>query len=920
MTSTNNSNPNVLSSYLNIRSVRCVVWSCLALVEVMASSAAAQQTPPRFAASTEATTVDVTVVNDRGQPVLGLQPDDFVVQVDKRPRRVVTAEWVPMIAGDTAPNPPPEGYSTNETGSIGRLVVIVVDQPNLGFGSTALIQRAVEGFIDRLQPADRIAAVGIGPGIDSTAFTADRALVKRAISRMTGQKAKLIDDQFNITVSEALDVVDPGRQYAGTLYRVVNRECDGLVGVQWKTCALAVEATATAYGTEVLLNGRQTINRLRSLLLDLQELDAPKTMILVSEGFILGDEVAALAELGKLAAEAHTSIYSLKLSENADASRVYSPSTMRIEDRLTTSQGIEVLANVSRGSLFDVTVSAEFALERIESEISGYYLLGFESAPSDRDGRSHEVQVEVKRDGASVRSRRALRAGERARRTPREAALAALTSPLLLTALPLRVAAFSLQGPESERVQLLIHADVGEGYASPTPVSIAYVIMDREGRIVDSQTASARLQPVMNGVPSPLQYAAGASLPPGEYRLKLAIAEGDRAGSIEHPIRAGLVAAGPIRLSELMVGGPAGGPAPLRPMVNHNVNFGVLQGYLEAYGEGANRLTVRYEIAAGPDAPAILAEDIAGQPAGPERMIFNGMLAVRQLPPGTYTLRAHVSPAGDAAGLSNDPPTVMTRTFEIAPPAVLMTSAESAGTSAAPTDVFLPVPEGLLARAFRREEAAQPDILNAFRSRVDSVARPAFDAGVEALDRGDFVKAETSFKDAIEVQTESTGPLVYLAATFAASGHDAQAASAWQTALIEGSDLPQIYLWLSDALLRTRDLTQARTILEEAIAKWPGDVRFAKPLALVYATFGRGREAVRTLRLHLDKYPNDQEALPLAVEWIYHLHAAGVVAETRAEDVKRARAYGMAYEKVRGPQTQLALVREWIQYLERQRP
>ena len=54
------------------------------------------------------------------------------------------------------------------------------------------------------------------------------------------------------------------------------------------------------------------------------------------------------------------------------------------------------------------------------------------------------------------------------------------------------MAAFSLQGPETSKVQLLIHGDVGQGYSSPTAVSLAYVITDADGRIVDSQTASAR--------------------------------------------------------------------------------------------------------------------------------------------------------------------------------------------------------------------------------------------------------------------------------------------------------------------------------------------------------------------------------------------------------------------------------------------
>ena len=42
---------------------------------------------------------------------------------------------------------------------------------------------------------------------------------------------------------------------------------------------------------------------------------------------------------------------------------------------------------------------------------------------------------------------------------------AGLSSPLLLSALPVRVATFALQGPERGKVQLLIHADVGTDYA-----------------------------------------------------------------------------------------------------------------------------------------------------------------------------------------------------------------------------------------------------------------------------------------------------------------------------------------------------------------------------------------------------------------------------------------------------------------------
>src|SRR5262249_57807959 len=123
----------------------------------------------------------------------------------------------------------------------------------------------------------------------------------------------------------------------------------------------------------------------------------------------------------------------------------------------------------------------------------GYYLLGIESDAKDKDGKSHSIRVDVPRRGALVRSRRQLlnTAAEqrtaRAQRTPRTAVAAALASPLLASALPLRVASFALQGPERDRVQLLIHADVGTDYPASKVGSGGYLIIHKGGRIVDNR-------------------------------------------------------------------------------------------------------------------------------------------------------------------------------------------------------------------------------------------------------------------------------------------------------------------------------------------------------------------------------------------------------------------------------------------------
>jgi len=485
-----------------------------------------------------------------------------------------------------------------------------------------------------------------------------------------------------------------------------------------------------------------------------------------------------------------------------------------------------------------------------------------------------------------------------------------LSSPLLSAALPLRVASFSLQGPERDKVQIVIHADVGADYASSKSVALGYLIVDRNGRVVDNHSESTRLLPVMNGVPSALQFTAGASLAPGDYTLKLAAAEGDRVGSIEHPIRAGLATENGLTISELMVGGPTEVGELLRPTIGYTASFGSVHGYIEAYGAKADTVTVKYEVAANAKGAALINANVSGRLGGDERVIFSQVMTLHQIPPGKYVLRALVSDAGKLVK-------TLTRDFEVAPPKVLMTSADGLGATSTDAELFLPVDETTMAPAFKRQHAVDRATLEPFRERVATDMQAVFDAGVQSLANGDYVKAELTLKKAIDPDTDSTAALAYLAASFAASGHDDAAASAWQTSLVDGTDLPQIYQWLGDALMRTHDYSEARTILEEAAEKWPSDVRFTKPLAMLYATFGKGREAVRTLERYLTDQPADAGANYLAVEWIYHVHSAGALVHNRAEDLKLARTYADAYEKASGPN--IALVKQWLSYLESDR-
>ena len=891
------------------RRLRMAAGACLALAAV----ASAQEQPPRFTSAVEVTSLDVTVIDSDGNPVPNLTPADFRVRVDGRDRKVVTADWVPLVTEANAAAPIPEGYSSNENMMGGRLFVIVVDQPNIRFGGGLAVARAASAFIDRLEPADRVAVVGLGLGGPSTTFTSDRERIKLVLSRLNGQRRANAPMTYHISLAEA-QAIQQGQLFV--LEQVLARECAVYVTLGnpagESACRSEVEMEAEDLGRSLLTEGDLTLRGIRELLVGLRSVPAPKTLILISEGFPLEDSAFTI-EAGALAAAAQTSVYALRLDESLFDSMMRSKAPNLLSDRETLSAGLETLVAAARGTLFSVSGTGAEFFDRLETELSGYYLLGVESDPRDRDGKPHPIRVDVSRRGTTVRARRQhvnLETGMPASaKSPRDAVVDGLRMPLQLSALPLRVASFALKGPEQDRVQLLIHADIGADYASARAVTLGYLLLDHEGRLVDSRASDAQLAPVMSGVPSPLQFTMGASVAPGEYTLKLAVAEGDRIGTVEHAIEASVTDVDGVGLSALMVGGPTMIRELLQPTIGYTASFGSVHGYLEAYGPRSGTVSVTYEVATAEDAPALLSAETPARRAGDARALFSRVIPVQQLPAGPYVMRAIVSDAGK-------PVKTLARWFEVAPPPVLMTSAEGVGASpAGETELYLPVADDLLAQPFDRDHAIAAGTIEAFRSHVPASAQASFDAGFGFIVAGDFPKAEAALKQAIQPEFDSTAALSYLAVCFAAVGRDDEAAGAWQSALAEGGEIPQLYDWLGDALMRMHDLTAARSVYEEAIAKWPAEARFAKPLAMIYASVGRGREAVLTLERYLAANQDDRDALFMAVQWLYHVRAAGGAVHAPAQDLELARTYAAAYEQAGGPQT--ALVAQWIAYLQK---
>jgi hypothetical protein len=190
---------------------------------------------------------------------------------------------------------------------------------------------------------------------------------------------------------------------------------------------------------------------------------------------------------------------------------------------------------------------------------------------------------------------------------------------------------------------VLIHAEAGADYSSPKSVVLGYLITDSNDRVVQRRAGNSTLRPVLAGRPSPLQVTTSVTLDPGDYTMKLAVADGDRVGSVEHRIRAAIDPVGTVSFSDLVVGGTAAPKPALPPPVGATVRQEYLQGTVEAYGADAAAISGQFEIAASADGPAVATAPVSAIASGRDRAVLSQVLRVRALAPGRYVLRAVLS-------------------------------------------------------------------------------------------------------------------------------------------------------------------------------------------------------------------------------------------------------------------------------------
>lgn len=880
----------------------------------------APQTPV-FEVGVDLVAVDVSVVDAQGRPLMGLQPEDFEIEVGGKPRVVASTEYLGRDLEPVSEAEQPAHYSSNDLAAPGRLVLLLVDRGNIGRGGGRQALAAADRFLGTLAPSDRVGLATVpGPGANIE-FTADLAVVRQALKHVVGQATR---GGVQVPLSEAIAYLQFNDRLRWDQF--VGLEC-GRFGIanQYEQCAQQLEADARQVFLDYRERTLQSVRAIESVFLSLRGVPGPKTVILLTEG-LATDSPAETRRLAEAAAEAQVTLFVLLLDTSGVDPEFRKEQLATPEERELESRSLYDLAGLSRGAVLQVIGSSDVPFQRIARELMGYYLVGFEPLPADRDGKTHEIQVRVKRDKATVRAR-GLVAIPTAPPTPQQAIAAALRSPLVERGLPLRVAAWARPAPGG-KVRLLLAAEVAR---ASRPVSVGFALIGASGKV-----AASRLVDGLSAAQGEsVLFTGEAVVEPGDYALRLAAVDAaGRRGSVHRDARAAVVTAGAVLVSDLLLAAPGAGP--MRPAVDLDAGASGVLALVELLGRDKAPLdgaTMALDIAETADGPSLLRAPAELGP--PDR---EGVRAARVrvagglLPPGPYVARATVSADGR-------PVAMVSRPFHVAPPAAGAAAARvplaasllepvpfdrAALLAPAVLSHFMdrlaelvpgpPVPP--VAAAVAEARAGRPQAIEAVLppSPQKDDARTAFLRGVSLYASSRLDPALAELQAALRLRSDLLPAAVYMGACHAAAGRDQDAIGAWQTALSSETGTPVLYAVLADALVRVREPGEAAATLDEALAAFPSDEGLQRRQGLAHAMAGDPAKALDELSRWLESHPDDAEARLATLALLFDGFSREAAGAAKAAERERLRHHARAYIDSRGPNREV--VERWLRYID----
>jgi VWFA-related protein len=424
------------------------------------------------------------------------------------------------------------------------------------------VQRAVDSATkyvnEKMSPADMVAVATVSSMLDVlTDFTADRAKVGTALATL-GYK------EGTATAPPAADTVATDEQ-------------------------TAADESTTSEDTAALdmFNNDVRLRALKALAETLAPIEQKKSILYFSAGMQRSgeDNQVELRSAINAAVRAHVAIYPVDtrglqaVVPGGDARTASGRGTALFSGRgvaqqfsqLSASQDtLASLASDTGGKAFMDSNDFGDAFARVQRDMSAYYLLGYNSANTAKDGRFRRIRVRLKNPiaGARVEARQGYYADRdfaHTANTDRETQLQEmLFSAVSATDLPVLVnAGFFRMAPDRYYVPISMAVP---GSAVPIPaekdkdkiaLDVLGVVQDEQGRPVGRIRQTMKLPPGSVGTLTARQilYQSAVTLPPGRFSIKVVVRENTSGlmGSFEAPVIVPELKQAPLKVSSVVL-------------------------------------------------------------------------------------------------------------------------------------------------------------------------------------------------------------------------------------------------------------------------------------------------------------------------------------------------------------------------------
>ncbi len=364
---------------------------------------------PVFSVGTTLVQVDAEVTDSKQRHVTNLKAEDFEVVLDHKLQPITNLTYVHLDGAEVngLASTPDSGRSVaasfvTRPEYVRRSIVIVVDGLGLSFASVEYVRQALRHFIrDQMQPGDLVALWETGRG--NSVFqqlTSDKHTLEAGVEALRWNPRSL------------LDPIPSGREAAARF--------SGPGETRDATARLWTqdERDERAYQSASLVSG--TLNTLSELIEELRTVGGRKAVVLFADGLNLptvnlgmnatwspGDQqvIDAFRSLIDNANRSGTVIYTIDPRGLSFVDPGMSLALMASqEDLVSLAERTGGFGTVNSNTFSD-------ALQSIEDDQKGYYLIGFKAPPGIKDTPRakkfdfHTIKVRVKRPGLHIRSR-----------------------------------------------------------------------------------------------------------------------------------------------------------------------------------------------------------------------------------------------------------------------------------------------------------------------------------------------------------------------------------------------------------------------------------------------------------------------------------------------------------------------------------